>query len=238
MKKKRYQDQEKTIGLEELIGEISSFYSTIDKALDSHIKRGISEHGKISCHSCTEPACCHQKTEVTITEVLPIALHLKKEGKDTPEFRQMLRSIGHEMEGSDRSAWLNQYRPCVFLDNKRCSIYALRPMRCRSYWVISPAELCRPPAKRSVKIIDDTPAMEETLRFTHEVHSLLGLKENQMRILRGSLPRVLLIVLEAWDSSDYKRAITHQAWPSARALEEGWTDGDNPFSKGPNGGPL
>jgi Fe-S-cluster containining protein len=40
---------------------------------------------------------------------------------------------------------------CPFLEDERCSIYAERPLACREYLVISPAELCADPSIGIVK---------------------------------------------------------------------------------------
>lgn len=39
---------------------------------------------------------------------------------------------------------------CPFLEEERCSIYEIRPMRCREYLVVSPAENCAEPASHEI----------------------------------------------------------------------------------------
>jgi len=43
--------------------------------------------------------------------------------------------------------------PCPFLENESCSIHPIRPLICREYLVISPAELCRDPALHQISAI-------------------------------------------------------------------------------------
>lgn len=40
--------------------------------------------------------------------------------------------------------------PCPFLEDGRCSIYAIRPMRCREYMVVSPPEHCAHPETNEI----------------------------------------------------------------------------------------
>lgn len=43
--------------------------------------------------------------------------------------------------------------PCPFLENQSCSIYPDRPMRCREYFVTSPAVHCADPSPETVKVL-------------------------------------------------------------------------------------
>lgn len=221
--------EEKTYGFDDIVDFIQKLYQDIDTKLAAHIEKGAAEHGEVSCRHCTEPACCRQKVSVSVAEMLPIARYLKNNDFDTPELRERLRALGERMEGSPTAAWLDEYVPCVFLKNKRCTIYPVRPVRCRTYWVVSPPKLCQPPSQQTVKFIDDTAALDVALKQSLDVHLAIGLKENKMRILRGVLPRVLLIALEAWDSDDYRNTIRRQTWPSVEKINNGWWDGNNPF---------
>ena len=40
--------------------------------------------------------------------------------------------------------------PCPFLENERCTIHSIRPLRCREYMVASPAEHCAHPETKQV----------------------------------------------------------------------------------------
>jgi Putative zinc- or iron-chelating domain len=39
---------------------------------------------------------------------------------------------------------------CPFLEEERCTIHKIRPLRCREYQVVSPAELCAHPDTREI----------------------------------------------------------------------------------------
>jgi Fe-S-cluster containining protein len=43
--------------------------------------------------------------------------------------------------------------PCPFLENQSCSIYPDRPMRCREYFVTSPAVHCADPSPETVRVL-------------------------------------------------------------------------------------
>lgn len=215
--------------IDEFLDEIEAYFASIEVAMDNHIKHGIKEDPRpVSCSGCTHPHCCYQKTIVTLYEVFPLVRMLRKTGRDTPELREKLKTIGEEMEGSSPDEWFKKYIPCIFLDNGKCTAYPHRPLRCRTYWVVSPPEDCGPPSGNGVAFINDTPIVNATMATGMRVHQMLKLKETSKRILLAAFPRALLIALEAWDSDDYQDAIRKQVWPSDTTMAK-WVDGINPF---------
>ncbi|WP_096701375.1 YkgJ family cysteine cluster protein [Magnetospirillum sp. 15-1] len=66
--------------------------------------------------------CCHQRVGATVTEVLYIAQALR----DRPGAAPLIERL---------RAW-NSGRPCVFLEDNACSIYDLRPMKCRGAYQV------------------------------------------------------------------------------------------------------
>jgi Fe-S-cluster containining protein len=177
-----------------------------------------------SCHKCTAAACCRQAIYVTLFEVFPLARHLVETGRDTPELRARLRDAGYRMETTPNAGWLDRYEACVFLENERCTVYEHRPVRCRSYWVFSPAEQCGPPSGRDVAFANYTGATTVALQFGRRLHKDLRLKETRMRILMATLPRATLIVLEAMDADvSFEQFVRSSVWPSETNLAE-WLD--------------
>jgi len=135
------------------------------------------------------------------------------------------------MEGAERDEWFRESHPCVFLENGRCSIYKVRPVACRSYFVINDPSLCQPDNKQTILHIDNSAYLDMTLRRGLMIHMALDLKETEQRILMGTLPRIVLLALEAMDHNDYRKLIRSQSWPTASGLSE-WIDkGKNPFQK-------
>lgn len=220
-----------TLSYDDIVDRVEGFYLDVDTKLNAAIDKGIEKHGAISCHTCTEPACCRWKIIMSVMEALPIGRLLKNTGRDTPELRKKLRVLGDRMEGSSNADWLTDCVDCVFLEDKRCTIYAVRPMRCRTCWVLSPAKLCGPPPGQTIKYVDDTPALQLCSKEAFAMHQQLGLKENKFRILLGALPRVVLLILEAADVDNFQKHISHQVWPTWDKLDDGWFEGNNPFNK-------
>ena len=78
--------------------------------------------------------CCHQHTEVNLAEATTILSVIPIDQRNTLKQRLI----------NDRSEFIRQHRntlhpgtfyKCPFLDNEnRCSIYAVRPMICRSHY--------------------------------------------------------------------------------------------------------
>lgn len=66
--------------------------------------------------------CCHQRVGATVTEVLYIAQSLR----DRPDGAALIERL---------KAW-NSGRPCVFLVDNACSIYDIRPMKCRGAYQV------------------------------------------------------------------------------------------------------
>lgn len=76
--------------------------------------------------------------------------------------------------------------PCPFLEDESCSIHPIRPLICREYLVISPAELCRDPSVHQISPIL-LPLMPS--------NALYKLGRELTRDSRGWMP---LIFLLAW----------------------------------------
>jgi len=87
----------------------------------------------VSCDKCSTKTkgCCNLAVGTLLFEGLPVLRKLRKEGKDTPELRERLRTVGDTMEDMTQEEWFETRTPCVFLtDEQRCSIYNVRPSAC------------------------------------------------------------------------------------------------------------
>lgn len=202
------------------------------RELDEYVRERLPTIGQVSCSSCTHasPGCCSQKVMITFHEALPIARYLRRLGLDTPELRDRLLELGNAMEGTDRVQWFDSRRPCVFLVGGRCSIYDVRPVACRTYFVKTPHENCQPgAADNGVAFANMSEAIAQSMGRARVIHQAMGLRETNKRILIGAMPRLLLIALEAWDRSDAEDFIRLQTWPSDDDIRARWFEGDNPF---------
>ena len=105
-------------------------------ALDKEAQRALSRPGS------PEPACsagcsycCHVHVDVTVPELLAIAAHIDRTW--TPEARASLRgrlaARASDVEGLTCAERWEAQIPCALLgDGGRCSIYEVRPLRCRA----------------------------------------------------------------------------------------------------------
>lgn len=226
---------ERTLSPDEVIDWIEQWYVDLDKGIVTMFEGYAKNQDarEISCNTCPhkEPGCCNQKTMISFMEALPIARHIMRSGLDSPAYRAKLRAIGEAMEGSSRDGWFDELHPCVFLEGGRCSIYALRPVSCRSYWVVTPPEDCQELGGKKVAFIDNGEILTRAFQQSTAFHKTIGLKENEQRFLMGAMPRLVWIALEAWDLDDPIKFIRSQIWPSVAGLDRGWVDGANPFDR-------
>lgn len=216
-----------------VVDHIEEVFIEIEKLSEKPVTEGAKQVGVdgASCFKCTEPACCTQSLFVSVCEVLPLARHLRITKQDTPELRQRLFDASLRMEGTDRGEYLDKAIPCVFLENRRCTVYTYRPTRCRTYFVFSDPKQCQPPGGQTVKFANTAQANAVALNTGQNIHKYLDLKETRMRILLGSFPRVLLVVLEALAPGvSFKAHIRKQVWPSARNITA-WVEGRPPEAK-------
>lgn len=125
---------------------------------------------KLSCREGCG-ACCRQAVPITPVEARMIAEWLD----DQPEERQTVllerfrqaaarleeagiaKRIRERANAVDRETMHElglQYFAlgiaCPFLEEERCTIHAIRPLRCREYLVVSPAEHCAHPATKEI----------------------------------------------------------------------------------------
>lgn len=118
--------------------------------------------------SCTEGcgACCRQAVPITAVEARAIAEWLSEQPDDRQaELRARFQQAAAKLEGSGitselRTAVGTKRRdaihelglryfalgiPCPFLEQERCTIHEIRPLRCREYLVVSPPAHCAQP---------------------------------------------------------------------------------------------
>lgn len=128
--------------------------------------------------SCKEGcgACCRQPVPITPVEARAIAEWIDAQSKQRQtllheRFRQAaarleesgiahgFRHSGSGVNGeSMHELGLRYFElgiPCPFLEEERCTIHEIRPLRCREYMVVSPAENCAHP--RSKQIVNIKP---------------------------------------------------------------------------------
>ena len=191
-----------------------------NKQLDNSVRRRLPV--LTSCSTCDQPACCTQKILSPFFEAMPIARQLKREGRDSPELRARMHAEADAMDQVTRGTWFKQERPCVFLENGRCSVYENRPHACRTFYAISPAENCRNGAvDTTVKWVDVADLVAALLDRARVIHMMMSLRETRMRVLLATLPRIVAIALEAWDLENPNDYVRRQKWPTVDDIKSG-----------------
>ena len=129
-------------------------YQEADRAVTAHIAKASSEH-KVTCSSEKACAgCCYQFVGSHLAEGLGLAHELQQRLTPGQLSELRLRLQAEVLRISDghisRRDFFEGGTPCVFLEpgvesyTGRCSIYPVRPLACRIYYVCSPSEDCSP----------------------------------------------------------------------------------------------
>lgn len=133
--------------------------------------RGARELGEqLSCREGCG-ACCRQAVPISPVEARAIAEWLDTQ---PPERRSVLRERFRRAAARlEESGIATEFRqagpatsreemhemglryfalgiPCPFLEDERCAIHEIRPLRCREYLVVSPAENCAHPRTKQI----------------------------------------------------------------------------------------
>jgi Fe-S-cluster containining protein len=123
--------------------------------------------------SCREGcgACCRQAVPITPAEARALAEWLDKQPEDRQTvLRERFRRAAARVEESGIAKGIRKLGPessreathelglryfalgipCPFLEEERCTIHEIRPLRCREYLVVSPAEHCAHPQTKEI----------------------------------------------------------------------------------------
>jgi Fe-S-cluster containining protein len=199
---------------------VERLLSTMDASLAAYIPKMEAKYGPVSCRTCTAAGCCRQLVLVQLFEVIPLVARLQAEGRDTLVLRDRLRRDADDMDRLGVSGWYDAQRPCLFLSNERCSVYAERPFACRALFTVSPASDCWPPRGELVASLACVhEAAEHALRIGLTFHEDMGLTRHQIYL--DVMPRVVLRVLAASDEptqQGFLAALDAEPWPTADAI--------------------
>lgn len=181
----------------------------------------------ISCRTCTTPGCCKQRVAVPLFEAIPIAVKLRDEGRDTPQFRKRLRAEADVQAAHGQAEYFNLGRDCVFLEDGRCTIYEVRPSACRAYATFRPPADCQPPANRPMEILGMVPYVTaDSFEMAKRLHELLGIPDGAERVHVDYLPRVVLRVLLSAGKKNWAQFVDRQGWPTAEGVGDMFDDDD------------
>jgi Fe-S-cluster containining protein len=159
--------------------------------------------------SCREgcAACCWQAVAIAPTEARMISQWLNDQPEERQtELRERFRIAAERLEQAgvaqaarelsrtaDRDAlhalglkYSALGVPCPFLENERCCIYEIRPLRCREYQVASLPEHCAHPETKQID------GIEPPVKLSHILGKWNAMGETQAAEL------ILLTMLDEW----------------------------------------
>ncbi len=114
------------IGMSEFVRE---FYDVFDDAV-------VQEQPLVSCRKGCH-FCCRQNVHAYRAEAAVIAAYCQEKGIDiSKDYLTEQLKYGWRELAKTEVGW------CVFLRNGECSIYPVRPISCRGYFVVSPPKKC------------------------------------------------------------------------------------------------
>lgn len=132
-------------------------YAEVDASTREAASKASCRRG---CHHC-----CYNLAGVSLLEAIPIAEYLLTSELWKPKLKELrteleiqaaiVDSLGG-MGNEAAVAWLDRKLPCVFLKkNGECGVYPIRPIVCRTYFVVTPPEGCSPERNgNTVGVID------------------------------------------------------------------------------------
>jgi uncharacterized protein len=182
-------------------GHAVRFVAVLHQNLDRLFERSLATRFAPVCEAgCSY--CCSVRVEVCEPEALLIADHLRQQPPaEQAVWLDRLRdrvATGHEQPGGAR-------KPCEFLQEQQCSIYAVRPAACRKAHSLSVARC----AQRSPTIPQnlDLLLQDETLMAgTFEAYRALGLPASPRELSAAVLDALEDAgAAERWFSSDAMR---------------------------------
>lgn len=129
--------------------------------------------------------CCSAPVEVATPEALRIAAHLRAQlSVEAQEavVAQLHRRV--EDEAADRGEW--QRRPCVFLQEQRCSVYAVRPAVCRKAHSLS-LQACEQQASDIPQSLNYLLQVETLMAGSFQAYGAQGLDASPKRLPQAVL---------------------------------------------------
>lgn len=146
---------------------VNGVYSSLDEATACRLDRLRSENGIVPTCKLGCCHCCRHHILVDIAEAHTLAQYVKRElSADQISNLRMRTQQWHERDTSrpgrcpsaniDGQAGLSNYHPyCPLLVNGACSVYPVRPVVCRVYFVCSHLLSC-PAAQYTIRNLQKT----------------------------------------------------------------------------------
>lgn len=107
--------------------------------IDAMTDKAVEEFGPAACSTCRKPTCCWQKVDAYDSEMKQVARAIEDNEPAKARVRQWAQSfvlLPRAVQVA-AGAYFRLHRPCPFLVAGRCSIYAIRPVACRTHFSFS-----------------------------------------------------------------------------------------------------
>lgn len=140
---KGYKEQMKKLDAVSKEGATLALLESVDGINQEFFKK--QEENNMQLPSCRRGCshCCHIQVGTTKREVDLILTHMNKEGIRFSEEQMSRLQEQAKIDHMDSSGYVTSpHRQCVFLINNECSIYKVRPLACRNYYVYNDPSEC------------------------------------------------------------------------------------------------
>lgn len=163
-----------------------------------------------SCLTCTSGVCCNSRVDVVLADAVPILQHLEESGGLTPKFLEACRERNRaELMAGHPKTWLEKRKPCLFLRDGRCSVYAARPVPCAQFYAWSDPVYCLDMEPGSVVALVSPPQKMLYIALGGLHDRLLGTFDPGFR--GTTLPGALWVMGSAWsrrnEPRDFRREV-------------------------------
>jgi len=162
------------------------FYKTIHEDTDKAIEDALKTYTKTEKVSCRRGCshCCYMFVDVFPHEAVALANKVKKGQYYNKEEFELQKDKTTPQE------YVDDPRPCIFLKEGECSVYADRPMTCRKYFVVNDSpDLCEiiPGESNQVQnpLMYEAEVIYSAVAQVAESHDPMGMAHMVDRALKG-----------------------------------------------------
>jgi hypothetical protein len=150
------------------------FVSNLQRGVSRAIQMAIEQGVKVACKAgCSH--CCYARVEAMAPEIFRIAREL--EGRSAEERNHLVHRVTtHVLAQSETIAW-DQRTACPFLISDLCSIYDVRPSRCRKAHSLD-VNQCRANAPAIPQDLGTVLGAEAMIKGTSDAYRRLGFNES------------------------------------------------------------
>lgn len=160
------------------------------------------------CGSCSTPHCCYTVVPVTLADAAVVVNYLMTEKPtEIAAVEATARLHSDAMQCYETAeAWRAARVPCVFLRDVRCTVYDVRPVICRTHYVLSEPAACEAGPVRKLMLNGYDLA---ALNMASQECKVVG-----VGYMRGPMADMLLLALDWFRRGDEALA---DGWEKAKA---------------------